>query len=101
MNIYDNYNVDYYNADKKLAIKVISHDNKLLGILMDHSELVLEVHYDKQLKNFILLNGSLGEKLQQGDFSSEQKLERILEVFNNKLHDYFNNNVTHKNKPIP
>lgn len=97
MNIYENYNFDYYNAEKKLAITVISNDNKFLGIIMDNNELILEVHYDKKSQNFIVLNGYIGEKLQHGNFSSKQKLERIFNLFNDKLYNYFNQNLPFEN----
>lgn len=101
MNIYDDYNIEYENTIKNLAINIISENNKFFGILMDNNELVLEVHYDKQLKNFSVLNGSLGKKLQSSDLSVEMKLERILELFDNKLSHYFNPVNTTKIKRLP
>lgn len=90
MNIYDEYNIEYENTIKHLAIHVISEKNKFFAILMDNNELILEVHYDKQLKHFSVLNGSLGQKLHSSDFPVDVKIERILEVFQNKLSEYFN-----------
>lgn len=89
MNIYDNYDIEYDNVINKVSIKVISEENSFLGIFMEKDILILEVHYDKDLKNFVFLNGFLGKKLKDTDFSVELKLERVLEVFNNNLSDYF------------
>ena len=49
MNIYDDYDIDYENSEKKLFIRVVSQENKFLGVLMDNNQLILEVHYDKIL----------------------------------------------------
>jgi len=101
MNIFDDYNIDYDNNQKQLFIKVVSEKDKFLGILMEKNELVLEVHYHKNLRQFIQLNGSLGEKLKQSDLNDNVKLERILEVFNNKLWDYFHPQFQNKKKQLP
>lgn len=100
MNIYDHYDIDYENMDKKLFIRIISQENKFLGILMDNNELILEVHYDKKLQQFALLDGVLGNKLRESNLPGDTQLDRVLEVFNNKLWNYFNPEVN-KTKRIP
>lgn len=89
MNIYDDYNIDYDNKENNLFIKVISEKEKFFAVIVEKNELVLEVHYQKNLEHFAILNGSLGTKLQSSNFDSSQKLERVLEVLHNKLWDYF------------
>lgn len=101
MNIFDDYNIDYDNNQKQLFVKVVSEHDKFLAILMEKNELILEVHYHKNLQQFVQLNGSLGEKLKESNLSDSIKLERILEVLNNKLWDYFHPETPSKKKQIP
>ena len=89
MNIHSQYDIEYDNPEKHLSIKVLSNQEKLIGVWFEKNEPVLVVNYDKKNQKFAKLEGSLGQQLQKTDLSEEIKIERVLEALNNSLWDYF------------
>ncbi len=102
MNKNELYDIEYEDLTNKSSIRVLADDTKLFAAWLKKDEMYLEVHFDKINHQFVVLDGILGKKLQQSNFSNEDKFERVLESLNNGLWNYFNHdlNLSTKRKII-
>lgn len=99
MDIFKEYDIDYNDFNNRKIIRVIIEEEKLLAIFIQNDNLLLEVHYDKNNNKFNTLNGCWGEKFKKSSFSEEQKMDKILNLLQDNLKDYFY--VSNTKKSIP
>lgn len=89
MDINTSYDINYESNDKTQKIRVLSNEDKFAAVWDNSGIIELYVAYDIKKKFFDKFEGELSNYINKPTFSTEEKLERILEALNNGLWNHF------------
>lgn len=89
MDINTPYDIKYESDDKTQKIRVLSDSNRFAAVWEDKDNLELFVKYDISNKTFDKLEGNLAQYFNKPEFSTEEKVERVLEALNSGLWNHF------------
>lgn len=83
------YDIKYESEDLKQKIRVLSDTNKFAAVWESDSVLELFVKYDINEKRFDKFEGEFSNYINKPEFSTDEKIERVLEALNNGLWNHF------------
>lgn len=89
MDINTSYDINYESNDKTQKIRVLSNKDKFAAVWDNGGKIELYVAYDINNKIFDKFEGDLSNYINKPTFSTEEKLERVLEALNNSLWNHF------------